>query len=399
MRIIVGVSGGIAAYKAAIVVSSLVQRGHQVQILMTEGAEKFIQPLTFEALSGRPVGVLVTDQPAGPISHVKLGKWAEVLVIVPATVGIMSRLALGQPTDLLSLTCMSYRGPVVIAPAMEPKMWLHPRTQEHVAKLAADDTQIVGPVAGRVASGDEGVGRLVDPEFLVRAIEHAPIPKALSGIQVLVTGGATWEHFDPVRAITNPATGRMGFEMAQEAAFLGARVIYVHGPRGADFGTLHPSVTSIPVVSARDMRHVVWDVVGSVSIVVATAAVSDFRPTASAKQKLHKSDIPGYWEVTANPDILADLGQEYGGKKFLVGFAAETDNVVASAQGKLEAKHLNVIVANPVGASLGFGNYEHHAQIIDKFGGNTAINEESKEISAQKIWKRLVELYGQEPYV
>ncbi|MCL4352213.1 MAG: bifunctional phosphopantothenoylcysteine decarboxylase/phosphopantothenate--cysteine ligase CoaBC [Firmicutes bacterium] len=396
MRIIVGVSGGIAAYKAAIVVSSLVQRGHQVQILMTDGATKFVQPLTFEALSGRPVGILVTDQPAGPISHVKLGQWAEVLAIVPATLGIMSRLALGQPSDLLSLTYMSYRGPVVIAPAMEPKMWLHPRTQEHAAKLSADDTQIVGPVAGHVASGDEGVGRLVDPDFLVRAIEHATAPKALSGIQVLVTGGATWEHFDPVRAITNPSTGRMGFEMAQEAAFLGARVTYVHGPRAADFGTLHPAVTAIPVVSAQEMRQAVWDIVGSVSIVVAAAAVSDFRPVASAKQKLHKSDITGHWEVTANPDILAELGQEYGGNKFLVGFAAETDNVVASAQSKLAAKRLDVIVANPVGASLGFGNYEHRGQIIDRFGGTAVINEGSKEFSAQQIWKRLVELYSQE---
>ncbi len=211
-----------------------------------------------------------------------------------------------------------------------------------------------------------------------------------------MTGGATWEHFDPVRAITNPSTGRMGFEMAQEAAFLGARVTYVHGPRAADFGTLHPAVTAIPVVSAQEMRQAVWDIVGSVSIVVAAAAVSDFRPVASAKQKLHKSDITGHWEVTANPDILAELGQEYGGNKFLVGFAAETDNVVASAQSKLAAKRLDVIVANPVGASLGFGNYEHRGQIIDRFGGTAVINEGSKEFSAQQIWKRLVELYSQE---
>ncbi|PSR34698.1 MAG: bifunctional phosphopantothenoylcysteine decarboxylase/phosphopantothenate--cysteine ligase CoaBC [Sulfobacillus benefaciens] len=399
MRIIVGVSGGIAAYKSAIVVSSMVQRGHQVQILMTEGATRFIQPLTFEALSGRPVGVSVTDQPAGPISHVKLGKWADVLAVVPATVGIMSRLALGEPTDLLSLTYMSYRGPVVIAPAMEPKMWLHPRTQEHVAKLAADEAQIVGPVEGHVASGDEGMGRLADPEFLVRAIEHAPIPKALSGIHVLVTGGATWEHFDPVRAITNPSTGRMGFEMAQEAAFLGARVTYIHGPRGADFGTLHPSVTSIPIVSAKEMRDAVWNIAESASIVVAAAAVSDFRPISPAKQKLHKSEITAHWDVTANPDILAELGQEYGGRKFLVGFAAETDNVVASAQSKLAAKHLDAIVANPVGANLGFGHWEHRAQVIDRFGGNATINEESKEISARKIWERLVDLFYREPYV
>lgn len=392
MRVIFGVSGGIAAYKAATLLSRLVQRGHDVQVLMTAGATQFVTPLTFEALSGRAVGVQTTDQPMGPISHVKLGNWAEVLAVVPATVGILSRMAIGQPTDLLSLTYMSYQGPVVVAPAMEPKMWQHPQTVAHCERLKTEGVQIYGPMAGHLASGETGWGRLIDTDFLVRAIEHAADARELSHTRVLITGASTWEHFDPVRALTNPSTGMMGFELAQEAAFRGAQVIYVHGPGGAQFGTLHPNILPVAVTNAKEMYDAVFHHIEDTNIMVSAAAVSDFRPERMAAQKLHKDSVSDCWQMIRNPDILQDVGQRYGDRKFLVGFAAETENVVESALKKLERKRLDLVVANQVGAHQGFGSSDHRAHLLDRYGGRQTLDPMTKEQSARIIWDRIIQL-------
>lgn len=391
MRIVVGVSGGVAAYKAATLVSTLVQRGHQVQVLLTPGATQFIAPLTFAALSHRPVGVETFDQPMGPISHVALAKWADVLVVVPATLGVLSRLANGQSSDLLCLTYFSFTGPTIVAPAMEPGMWAHPRTMALCEALRHDGVRFCGPVAGHLASGAEGLGRLIDLEIIMGEIEHI-FSHDLEGTRVLVTGGATWEHFDPVRALTNPSTGQMGFLLAAEAAYRGADVTYIHGPQGDRFGPLPDRVKPVPVVSALDMRHAVWDHIDAQDIYVSSAAVSDFRPQTTAPQKLHKDAIGESWPMTPNPDILQEIGDRYQGQKLLVGFAAETDAVVPSATQKLTKKHLDLVVANRVGPAEGFGEGTYQAELISS-GGHQTIAATSKMEVVPQLWDHIGALY------
>ncbi len=392
MRIIVGVSGGVAAYKAAALVSTLVQRGHQVQVLLTPGATQFIAPLTFEALTQRTVGIETSDQPMGPISHVQLAKWADAMAVVPATLGVLSRLAGGQASDLLCLTYLSFTGPVVVAPAMEPRMWAHPRTQAHCDVLKQDGVRVCGPVAGHLASGSEGVGRLIDLEILVGEIEHVH-SRDFVGRRILITGGSTWEHFDPVRALTNPSTGRMGFLLAQEAAYRGASVTYVHGPRADQFGPLPDAVKRIAVVSADDMRQAVWDHIDDAEIYVSSAAVSDFKPGGTATHKLHKETLGRSWSMELNPDILQEIGDRYQGQKILVGFAAETDEVVESASRKLTKKHLDLVVANPVGRSEGFGDRSYAAELVSRVGGSQTLSVRTKEEAVPLIWDHIGTIY------
>lgn len=391
MRIVVGVSGGVAAYKAAALVSTLVQRGHQVQVLLTPGATQFIAPLTFVALSHRPVGVETLDQPMGPISHVALSKWADVLVVVPATLGVLSRLASGQSSDLLCLTYFSFTGPTIVAPAMEPGMWAHPRTEALCETLRHDGVRFCGPVVGHLASGAEGLGRLIDLEIIIGEIEHVS-SHDLEGTRVLVTGGATWEHFDPVRALTNPSTGQMGFLLAEEAAYRGATVTYIHGPHGDRFGSLPDTVKRLPVVSALDMRQAVWDHIDAHDIYVSSAAVSDFRPQKVAPQKLHKEAIGESWLMAPNPDILQEIGDRYQGQKLLVGFAAETDAVIASATQKLTKKHLDLVVANRVGPSEGFGDGAYTAELVSTRGHQT-VAAATKMAAVPQLWDHIGALY------
>lgn len=394
MRIIVGVSGGVAAYKAATLVSTLVQRGHEVQVLLTPGATQFISPLTFSALSQHAVGVETSDQPMGPISHVQLAKWADVMVVVPATLGVLARLATGIASDLLCLTYLSFAGPVIVAPAMEPQMWAHPRTQSHYETLRHDGVRFCGPVAGHLASGAEGLGRLVDLEIVIGEIEHIHSHQ-LEGRRVLITGGATWEHFDPVRALTNPSTGRMGFLLTQEALYRGADVTYIHGPRGDQFGPLPDRVQRVPIVSADDMKKAVWEHIEEADIYVSSAAISDFKPKVTAHEKLHKGAIDPSWPMELNPDILQEVGGRYRGEKFLVGFAAETDAVIESAQRKLAQKHLDLVVANRVGRSEGFGDGTYSAFLVDSLGGRQAIETSNKEDAVAIIWDHIEMLYGE----
>lgn len=392
MRIIVGVSGGVAAYKVAALVSTLVQRGHQVQVLLTPGATQFVAPLTFEALSQRAVGIETSDQPMGPISHVQLAKWAEVLVVVPATLGVLSRLSGGQATDLLCLTYFSFKGPVIVAPAMEPAMWAHPRTQAHCQTLRQDGVFFCGPVEGHLASGAEGLGRLVELEILVGEIEHINAHQ-LEGRRVLITGGSTWEHFDPVRALTNPSTGRMGFLLAEEAAYRGAEVTYIHGPRGDQFGALPERIKRVAVVSADDMRQAVWEHIDESEIYVSSAAISDFKPKMSAPTKMRKETIGLMWAMELNPDILQEIGDRYQGQKFLVGFAAETDTVLESARRKLAKKHLDLVVANRVGRSEGFGVGAYAAELVSSDGGHQAVEARTKTEAVPLIWDYIDRLY------
>lgn len=383
MRIVLGVGGGIAAYKACELTSRLVKAQHEVLVLMTEAAVRFVAPLTFSALSGRQVAISSVDEPMGPLSHVKLAKWADLLVIAPATQDLMARLALGLADDMLTLTYAGFRGPVLMAPAMEPEMWEHPRTQGHMHTLIQGGASIVGPETGRMASGDHGVGRMAEPVTIFREIERASTPKDLAGQKILITAGATWEFFDPVRMLTNPSTGLMGVMMAKEAANRGAEVTLVHGPR-CSLEPIGKGVVTIEATSARDMQRAVNRLVGKQDIVIGAAAVSDFRPSKLLTHKAHKDDVGLTWEMAPNPDILAEVGAQYSGQKILIGFAAETDHVVESAREKLRRKHLDAVVANTVGSDQGFGSGRHESWLVTA-KDQWILSGEAKEETARRL--------------
>lgn len=361
------VSGGIAAYKACDVVSRLVKAGHAVRVVMTPAAAQFVAPLTFRALSGQSVSIDVGGAEGGAIGHVELARWAEALVIAPATASLMSRMANGDARDMVTLVYMGFRGPVVVAPAMEPEMWSHPRTVANRAVLEKDGVLLVGPEEGRMASGYLGVGRMAEPETIVEALQDAVSPQDLAGRTLVVTAGATWEHFDPVRLLTNPSTGMMGVAVANQAARRGARSVLVAGPSVA-LGTVHPRVEILSVVSAADMLNAVRAAMPEADVFVGAAAVSDFRPAQSADYKVHKADIPREWAMVPNPDIIRTMATEFRGQKLMVGFAAETDNPVEQAQKKRQEKQLDAVLANLVGSDRGFGHGAHQAWLVSREG-------------------------------
>ncbi len=363
MRVVVAVSGGIAAYKACDVVSRLVKGGHEVRVVMTPAAAQFVAPLTFRALSGQSVSVNVDGDEGGAIGHVALARWAEALVIAPATASLMARLATGDARDMVTLVYMGFRGPVVMAPAMEPEMWSHPRTIANRIVLEQDGVWLVGPEEGRMASGYIGVGRMAEPETIVEALQDAVSPHDLAGRTLVVTAGATWEHFDPVRLLTNPSTGMMGVAVANQAARRGARTVLVAGP-SVTLDTVHPHVEIRPVVSALDMLTEVRSAMHGADVLVGAAAVSDFRPEQVAEFKVHKPDIARDWAMAPNPDIIRTMATEYGGQKLMIGFAAETENPVEQAQKKRREKGLDAVLANLVGPGRGFGHGSHQAWLV-----------------------------------
>lgn len=362
MRVVLGVGGGIAAYKACDLASRLVKAAHEVQVVMTEAAARFVGSLTFAGLTGRPVAVGECGEPMGPLSHVELAHWADALIIAPATADLMARLAHGHADDMLSAIYLGFRGPVILAPAMEPEMWENVRTQANARRLQDDGAFLVGPESGRTASGRVGVGRMAEPSSIVRALVRATTPKDLKGVRVLVTAGATWEFYDPVRMLTNPATGLMGVLLAEMALDRGAEVVLVHGPRVA--ANPEEGLTVVPVVSAEEMLTAVLKEAEAADVVIGAAAVSDFRPARPMNRKAHKDQLGSHWEMARNPDILAEVSRRYRSGRVLVGFAAETDDVVASATAKLTAKGLDAVLANQVGAREGFGDWPHRAWLV-----------------------------------
>lgn len=367
MRIVVGVGGGIAAYKTCHLVSQLVQKGHEVQVVMTEAATRFVAPLTFHALSGHAVTVTAEDPTdVGPIGHVALAHWAEALVLAPAPGELLARLAAGVAHDMLGLVYLGFSGPRVVAPAMEPEMWQHPAVRRAVAAMTADGVHWVGPTYGRMASGRVGLGRMAEPEAILEVLEGVLAPKDLEGVHFLVTAGPTWEHFDPVRILTNPSTGVMGVEIARQAVHRGAAVDLVHGPRVAVPAL--PRLAAWPVVSAREMLERCLERLDgqpAVDVVVAAAAVSDFRPAQPLPGKGHKGDLGLEWQMVPNPDVLAEISRRLGPGAVRVGFAAETDDLEASARRKLREKGLDAVVANRVGSGRGFGDGAYEALWVE----------------------------------
>jgi phosphopantothenoylcysteine decarboxylase/phosphopantothenate--cysteine ligase len=352
-RILLGVSGGIAAYKACELVRRLRDQDAQVRVVMTESAAHFVSATTFQALSGQPVRMALWDESAeAAMGHIELARWAERILIAPASADLIARLAAGMANDLLTTLCLASAAPLYLAPAMNQQMWAHPALQANLATLRARGVQLLGPGSGEQACGDVGAGRMLEAEQLRDALRDSFGAGALAGLEVLVSAGPTYEDIDPVRFIGNRSSGQMGFAVAAAAAQAGARVTLVAGP--VALSTPAGVRQRIDVRSALEMQRAVLAAAGTADIFVAAAAVGDYRVAQPATQKLKKqAGAPLALELTENPDILASVAA-LPQRPFLLGFAAETHDLERYARDKLQRKGLDMIAANQVGAGQGF---------------------------------------------
>jgi phosphopantothenoylcysteine decarboxylase/phosphopantothenate--cysteine ligase len=402
-RVIVGVGGGIAAYKACELVRELGRAGADVRVAMTEAARQFVTPLTFQALSGHPVLTDYFDpNQEGNFGHLDLARWADLYVVAPATADLMARIRAGLAGDAVTTSLLAFRGPVLLAPAMNVAMWENRQTQENVAALMADPRFTrVGPDAGLLACGDVGAGRLVEVKEIVAAAAARLGSGPLAGRKVLLSAGPTREFLDPVRFISNPSTGKMGLALAEAARALGAKVTVVLGPVGAVDRT---GLEVVDVVSAEDMAREVLARVEAADWFIATAAVSDWRPERQAPQKVKKGEAPEVLRLVRTPDVLAEASRKVAGAKqrpLLVGFAAETEKVLEHAREKLERKGLDAIVANDVTVpGAGFGTDTNRVTVLTRTGVRKDLDGAKREV-AQGILELLLAhapaLVGQEP--
>jgi len=351
LRVLLGVSGGIAAYKAAELTRRLRDAGADVQVVLTANAARFVTPLTFQALSAHPVRSGLWDEAAeAAMGHIELARWAQRILIAPASADVIARLAHGLADDLLTTLCLASAAPLAIAPAMNLRMWNHAATQANVATLRGRGADFLGPADGPMAEPEAGPGRLLEPHQIVAELATLHGPQALAGARVLVSAGPTYEDIDPVRFIGNRSSGKMGFAVAQAAAEQGATVTLVAGPVHLPTPA---RVARTDVRSAREMREAVLRQIPQCDIFISAAAVGDYRPADVAAHKIKKQGRALQLELAENPDILAEIGA-LKKKPFLVGFAAETQDLEKYARGKLERKKLDLIAANRVGAGSGF---------------------------------------------
>lgn len=386
---LLGVTGGIAAYKACVFTRLLTSAGASVQVVMTRAATRFVGPDTFAALSSRRVYTDLWEEP-GEVIHVRLAREADVAVVAPATANVLAKLAMGIADDLLTSTLLEATCPLVLAPAMHTGMWEHPATQANIRTLEERGVRIVGPVAGSLAAGDEGMGRLAEPNDIFGVIEDVIARgRDLAGRRVVVTAGPTWEPIDPVRFVGNRSTGKMGFAVAAEAFARGADVTLVVGP-----GTVAPpqGIRAVHVTTAEEMRGAVIEAADGADAVVMAAAVADFRPAQQAPSKIKKEVGAPSLDLIPTPDILAELGAREP-RPVLIGFAAETGDFEAAGRRKLEAKGLDLVVVNEVGrAGTGFGSDTNHAAILSRAGGDEPIRTWTKRELAATICDRLAKL-------
>ncbi len=384
-HIIVGIGGGIAAYKSAELVRRLRDLGADVHVVMTRGAREFITPLTLQALSGNPVHVDLLDAKAeAGMGHIELARWADLVLIAPCTADLMSRLVQGAANDLLTTLILATDAPIALAPAMNQAMWADQATQANAETLSQRGFHLLGPGSGVQACGDIGLGRMQEPEVLAQSAANLFAHKALTGKHVLITAGPTREDIDPVRYITNHSSGKMGFSLAEAAAEAGARVTLVSGP-------VHlptpDRVERINVNSARDMLAA-CEAAMPCDIIIAAAAVADYRPEASAEHKLKKdpNSADGMTlKMIRNPDILATIANR-ADRPFSVGFAAETQNLLDYAACKLRDKNLDLIVANDVAnTDIGFNSDENAITVIDRQQQQTSFAQTSKSKIARQL--------------
>lgn len=382
-KIILGVTGGIAAYKSPDLVRRLAERGAQVQVVMTAGAARFVTATTFQAVSGRPVRDSLWDASAeAAMGHIELARWADLILVAPASAHSLATLAHGIADDLLGTLCLATEAPIAVAPAMNRVMWASAATQANVALLRERGVQILGPGAGEQACGETGDGRMLEPHELAGLAEallgtpHGP----LAGRRVLVTAGPTRERLDPVRFISNRSSGKMGFAIARAAREAGAEVLLIAGPVGL---ATPAGVRRVDVESADDMLGAVLREVAGIDIYISTAAVADYRPARPAGQKIKKTESALDLALERTTDVLATVAAR-SDRPFVVGFAAETENVEQNARAKLLRKNLDMIAANEVGDDKVFDKDEN-ALIVLSRTGRTALGPAPKSLLAQEF--------------
>lgn len=364
-RIVLGVTGGISAYKAAFLVRLLRKNGANVRVVMTQSATKFVTPLTFQALSAKPVHTELLDlNTETAMGHIELAKWADLILIAPASANFIARYANGFAEDLLSTLCLATDSPVIIAPAMNQQMWRNQATQENLERINARGITVVGPTAGVQACGDDGPGRMLEPEEIVVHTANMFQTNILTGSRLLVTAGPTREAIDPVRFLSNRSSGRMGYAVATAAAEAGADVTLISGP--VDLAAIGIEKV-IHVTSAEEMQESVMQRINNIDIFISAAAVADYRVQKISEQKIKKSDDTYELIMQKNPDILAEVSALYDAP-FTVGFAAETENLELNAQTKLHLKNLDMIAANQVDKKLGIDCDENSLTIFWKTG-------------------------------
>jgi phosphopantothenoylcysteine decarboxylase / phosphopantothenate---cysteine ligase len=397
MRIVLGVSGGIAAYKAAEIARAFIQNGHEVQIVMTRGAQRFVHPLTFASLTGRKVitGLFSSASPEATLSssieHIGVAQEGDLLLVAPATANVIGKFAHGIANDFLSTMYLAFRGPVVLAPAMNNNMWTHPAVEANIETLRRRGNTIVSPDEGFLACGTIGQGRLAEVSTIVDAVERAlraPVTD-LDGETIVITAGPTQEPLDPVRYISNRSSGKMGYALAQAAVDRGARVILVSGPVNL---TPPANADVIPVRTAQEMRDAVFANLEPATVVIKCAAVADFRPSAASKQKIKKTSARVSLELDPTPDILAELGRKRG-DWLLIGFAAETEHLEREARRKLETKNCDMVVANLVGQSeTGFESDVNEVALALRTGEYMELPRASKREIADQILSQILRL-------
>ncbi|WP_114785896.1 bifunctional phosphopantothenoylcysteine decarboxylase/phosphopantothenate--cysteine ligase CoaBC [Vibrio tetraodonis] len=384
-KILLGIGGGIAAYKCADLTRRLIERGAEVQVVMTRAAKEFITPLTMQAVSGKPVSDSLLDPAAeASMGHIELAKWADLILLAPATADLIARVASGMGNDLLTTLVLASDAPIAVSPAMNQQMYRNQATQENIATLQRRGMHIWGPASGEQACGDIGPGRMLEPMQLVEECEQFWADKPLKGLSVLITAGPTRESIDPVRYISNHSSGKMGFALAQAAVQLGASTNLVSGPVSLDTPV---GANRIDVASALEMHNTVMQYAPSHDIFISCAAVADYRPESIAEQKIKKKDSNEHMTITMvkNPDIVASVANMTDARPYTVGFAAETQEVAHYARSKLTNKNLDMICANDVSIEGQGFNSNNNAVTLYWKEGEQSLTLASKQKIAQQI--------------
>ncbi len=388
-NLLLGVTGGISAYKSVELARLLVASGAEVRVVMTEAAARFVAPLTFQAITGNPVRChLFDEEHEAAMGHIELARWADQMLIAPATANFLARAAHGLADDLLSALYLACSAPVSMAPAMNMHMWRHAAVQQNLSVLASRGVSILGPASGEQACGDVGPGRMLEPADIVAMLDSLSRRGVFAGKKVVVTAGPTQEAIDPVRFVGNRSSGKMGFALAEAFVRQGAEVVLVSGPVAL---STPPGVRRINVQTALQMHKAVFDNMERTDIFASCAAVADYRPERPEKQKIKKAAEKLVLGMVKNPDILAEVAALKDGP-FTLGFAAETENLVENARAKLRAKKLDMLAANPVGDDLGFER-DDNALLVIWPGGEKQLPVQDKRKLAQSLLDVLEQQY------
>ncbi len=390
-KIVLGVSGGIAAYKAAELVRLFKKMECEVKVIMTDAAKEFVQPLTFQSLSGNVVYDKMFDQNMElNIGHISLARWADLIVIAPATANIIGKLSNGIADDLLSTVCMAFMGNIAVVPAMNEVMWKNRAVQKNITELKSWGWYILGPAEGYQACGETGLGRMVEPSEIIEHVEKIFSPKIFNGINIMITAGPTRESIDPARFISNESSGKMGFAVAEAACRLGAKTLLISGPTAIQDPT---GVNVVKVISAEEMHKAVISNIKGVDIFISVAAVADYKPEKVSDQKIKRNAETIELKLVRNPDILRSVASL---KKppFTVGFSAETENILKNASKKLTDKKIDMIAANLVGGGNGFNSEQNELIVISKNGSPKKLSLKNKTALAYELLSFISQQYS-----